>query len=174
MKNNQTRNLTLGAMFIALGLLMPFITAQIPSISSQLCPMHFPVILCGFVLGGQMGLLVGFITPLLRSLIFGMPPIMTAICMAFELATYGFVSGFLFEKWQKKTSMIYPSLLLAMVAGRVVWGVVSLLIYALSGSAFTATMFISGALLNAVPGIILQLIIIPALVLALKKAKWIK
>lgn len=172
---NKTRDMTLSAMFIALGLIMPFITGQIPAISSQLCPMHFPVLLAGFVLGGKYGLLVGIITPLLRSVMFGMPTFMpTAVCMAFELATYGFVSGMLYEKSSKNLWGIYRSLIVAMLAGRLVWGLASLIIYGMMGNSFAMAMFISGAFVNAAAGIVLQLIIIPMLVSYLKKAKVIK
>ena len=169
---NKTKSLTLSALFIALGLILPFITAQVPVINSQLCPMHFPVLLAGFVLGSKYGLIVGLVTPLLRSVTFGMPPMMpTAVCMAFELATYGFVSGWLYEKSKKNLRDIYLSLIVAMLAGRLVWGLASLIIYGLMGNSFVMKMFISGAFVNAAAGIVLQLIIIPVLVSYLKKAK---
>ena len=172
---NKTRNMTLSAMFIALGLILPFITGQVPMIASQLCPMHFPVLLAGFVLGGKYGLLVGIVTPLLRSVMFGMPTMMpSAVCMAFELAAYGFVSGILYEKSSKNLWAIYRSLIAAMLCGRLVWGMASLLVYGMMGNSFAMTMFISGAFVNAAAGIVLQLIIIPLLVSYLKKAKIIK
>lgn len=91
--SRSTRDLVLAAFFLALGLLMPFLTAQIPSLGARLLPMHIPVLICGFVLGGPMGLIVGFITPLLRSLLIGMPPMFpTAVAMAFELAAYGLLA----------------------------------------------------------------------------------
>ena len=84
MKLSKTRKITLAAFFLTLGLILPFFTGQIPTIGSQLLPMHIPILLCGFILGGGYGALVGFITPLLRSMLFGMPPILTATTMAFE------------------------------------------------------------------------------------------
>ena len=134
--------------------------------------MHIPVLLCGFVCGPQYGLLVGFITPLLRSLLFSMPPLPRAIGMAFELATYGAVTGLLYRKLPKSKARIYISLLIAMVAGRLVWGIVSILIYGIEGSAFTWQMFAGGAFLNAIPGIVVQIILIPVLMLALEKARY--
>lgn len=173
MKMSHTTRLSLSALFLALGLVLPFFTGQIPSVGSQLLPMHLPILLCGFVCGGPMGLLVGAITPILRSVMFGMPPMLNAICMAFELATYGFVAGMLYEKLPKKTSNIWLSLILAMVIGRVVWGLASYVILGMAGQNFMMSMFIAGAFFNAIPGIILQLILIPFLVMALKKAKLI-
>ena len=88
---------------IALGIILPFLTGQIPEIGSMLLPMHIPVLICGFICGWKYGLLVGLITPLLRSVSFGMPPIYpTAIAMSFELAAYGFISGLLFKIVNKK------------------------------------------------------------------------
>ena len=169
---NQTKKITFSALFLALGLVLPFLTGQIPSIGSQLLPMHIPVLLCGYVCGGPMGLLIGFLTPLLRSVMFSMPPMLNATCMAFELATYGFVAGLLYDKLPKKTMNIWISLIGAMLAGRIVWGVVSFVILGMAGQTFAMSMFIAGAFMNAIPGIILQLVFIPVLVLVLKKAKF--
>ena len=153
-----TKKLTYSALFLALGLVLPFLSGQIPSIGSLLLPMHIPVLLCGFLLGPPYGLLVGVITPLLRSMLFGMPPFMSAFTMAFELAMYGFTSGLLYAKTKK----IYFSLLVAMLAGRIVWGIVNVVILGIEAFPFSA--FLAGAFLQAIPGIILQLILIPILV----------
>ena len=170
MKKNDIKKLTLSAMFLALALVMPFLTGQIPQIGAMLCPMHIPVLLCGFFCGGPWGLLVGFVSPVLRSIIFGMPPMFPkAICMAFELATYGLVSGLLHKVLPKKKWTVYVSLILAMIAGRVVWGLAMLICMGFDVTKFGASAFISGALLNAIPGIIVQLVLIPILVIVLEK-----
>lgn len=168
-----TKNLVLAALFLALGLVLPFFTAQIPSIGSMLLPMHIPVLICGFVCGGPYGLLVGAIVPLLRSVMFGMPPMLVAIPMAFELAAYGFMTGFLYKKLKKNTVNIYVSLLAAMIIGRIVWGVVKLVMAGMGTSSFGMAMFISGAFTTAIPGIILQIVLIPIIVIALRKASLI-
>lgn len=165
------KNLVLAALFMALGIVLPFLTGQIPQIGNMLLPMHIPVLLCGFICGWQYGLAVGFATPLLRSMIFGMPVMMpSAIGMAFELAAYGFVTGFLYRKLPKKNYTVYISLLGAMIIGRIVWGMVSVVLYGIQGNSFSVQIFLSGALLNAIPGIILQIILIPAIMIALNKA----
>ena len=170
MKKNDIKKLTLSAMFLALALVIPFLTGQIPQIGAMLCPMHIPVLLCGFFCGGPWGLLVGFVSPVLRSIIFGMPPMFPkAICMAFELATYGLVSGLLHKVLPKKKWTVYVSLILAMIAGRVVWGLAMLICMGFDVTKFGASAFISGALLNAIPGIIVQLVLIPILVIVLEK-----
>ena len=96
----QIRRMVFAALCLALALVLPFLTGQIPQVGSALCPMHIPVLLCGFLCGWPWGLAVGFIAPLLRSVIFGMPPMVpAAVAMAFELATYGAVAGFLYRKF---------------------------------------------------------------------------
>ncbi len=163
--------MTYSALCLALALVLPFLTGQIPQIGSALCPMHLPVLLCGFLCGWPWGLAVGFIAPLLRSVIFGMPPMIpTALAMAFELATYGALAGFLYRKFPKTIPGIYASLLIAMICGRLVWGVVRLILAGVQGNGFTFAMFLSGAITTAIPGIIAQLVLIPAIVYAMEKA----
>ena len=114
--------LTYSALYLAIALVLPFLTGQIPQIGSMLCPMHIPALLCGFVCGWPWGLAVGFIAPLLRSALFGMPTMFpAAVAMAFELAAYGAVAGLLYRVLPKRTGCIYVALIAAMVAGRLVW-----------------------------------------------------
>ncbi len=163
---DKTRALTFSAMLLAIGQVLPFITGQIPQIGKMLCPMHFPVLLCGFICGWQYGALIGFICPLLRSVLFGMPVMYpSAIGMAFELMTYGLISGLISKKigtdaiWK-----IYTSLISAMLCGRIVWGLAQIALLGIQGNSFTFSAFLAGGFVNAVPGIILQLIFIPLLV----------
>ncbi len=168
----QIQTMVLAAMFLAIGIILPTIAGGIPQIGNLLLPMHIPVLFCGLICGWQYGLIVGFITPLLRGAIFGMPMFYpTGLAMAFELATYGAVIGFLYARFRKKNvAAVYMSLIPAMIVGRVIWGVVRVIMMGVGGSAFTWQMFIAGALLNAIPGIILQLVLIPAVMTALQKA----
>ena len=169
-----TRQIVLAALFLALAFVLPMVTGHVPQVGNMLCPMHFPVLLCGFVLGGPWGLAVGFVAPLLRSVLFGMPPMFPiAISMAFELATYGFVSGILWRKVEHTLPKMYAVLVSAMVAGRLVWGAVRFVLAGLTGSSFPFSAFLSGALLTAVPGIVAQLVLIPLILVALQKAKFI-
>lgn len=171
MKHSALKNLVLSAMFLTIGIVLPFFTGQIPQIGKMLLPMHLPVFLCGLICGWQYGLAVGLILPVMRSAIFFMPVMFpTAIAMSFELAAYGAVAGFLYNrsKWQCIIAL-YRSLFIAMLAGRLVWGCVQALLLGLSGSAFTLAAFFAGAFTNAVPGIILQLVFIPAVMVALDR-----
>lgn len=118
-----TKNLTLSAMFLAVGMVLPFLTGQIPQIGNMMLPMHIPVLLCGLICGWQYGAVLGFVLPLLRYLVFGMPVLFpTGIAMAFELMTYGLVIGLMYSlsKW-KCIIALYRALLTAMIAGRLVW-----------------------------------------------------
>ena len=165
------RHLVYAAVCLALCMLLPFLTGQIPQIGSALSPMHIPVLLAGFLCGPWWAMAVGFVAPMLRHSLFLMPPLVTAIAMSFELAAYGLFSGLLYRLLPKKTVNIYVSLIGAMILGRIVWGIAMVVISGVSGSAFTWSAFIAGALLNAVPGIILHIVLIPILVMALKRAK---
>jgi len=169
-KRNDAKKLTISAMFLALAFVMPFLTGQIPQFGSMLCPMHIPVLLCGFFCGAPWGLGVGLIAPLLRSVMLGMPPMFpTAFCMAFELASYGFVAGLLHSRLPKKKGYVYVSLLCAMIIGRLVWGVVMFGYMGFDVSRFGFSAFLGGAVLDAAPGIIVQVILVPVLVILLEK-----
>lgn len=166
------RRLTLCAMLLAVGMLLPFLTGQIQQIGNMLCPMHLPVFICGMVCGPMWGLAVGAVLPVLRSMVFGMPVLMpAAVAMAFELAAYGFVSGLLRSRLPRTLPMLFVSLIAAMIAGRLVWGVVSIPIYGLAAKQFSWQLFIANGFVNAVPGMILQLLAVPAVVSALEKAR---
>lgn len=166
MKNhNSILRLVISALCLALAYTLPFLTGQIPEIGSMLLPMHIPVLLCGFICGWRWGLGVGFISPMLRSVILGMPQLFPmALCMAFELAAYGFVAGLMHKLLPKKKPYIYASLLISMIVGRIVWGIVM----SICVGTFTFNAFILGAITNAIPGIIIQIALIPILVMVLE------
>ena len=170
-RNKHIINMVLAALFLALAYILPYFTGNIPQIGAMLLPMHIPVLLCGFVCGAPWGLVVGLIAPVMRSVLTGgFPPMFpTAVAMAFELAAYGFVSGFAYRRLPKSLGGTYAALIAAMVSGRIIWGVVMALL-TLGGANFSIAAFIAGAFTNAVPGIVLQLAAIPAIVFALHKA----
>lgn len=171
MKKYEVNKLTLSAMFLALACILPFFTGQIPKIGTMLCPMHIPILLCGFFCGPVWGMMVGAMTPVLRSFILGMPVMFpTAICMAFELAAYGFTTGFLYKHLPRKKSFVYLSLAAAMLIGRIVWGIAMLICVHLEGNSFGWTTFISTAVITAIPGIILQFVLVPVVVDAAEKS----
>lgn len=180
MKNKIIFNISFSGIMVALGMILPFLTGQIPEFGNMLCPMHIPVFICGLVCGWKYGLVVGFIIPLLRSSIFGMPPFYpTAISMSIELATYGFISGLLIKIFEEKNIKIEISvfivLIIAMIIGRINWGLVRYLLSIFDKSnVFNLEIFFVSAFANAWPGIILHLVLIPILVITLDKITSIK
>lgn len=174
MERRSTKDLVLAGLFIAIGLILPFITGQIPEVGSRLLPMHIPVLIAGFVVGWRYGLLIGLITPVLRSILFTMPPMQTAIAMSFELAAYGCLTGLLYNILPRRPLYTYATLILSMIGGRMIWGIVSIFIYGFGDNAFTWGAFITGGFINAIPGIILQIVIIPVIIIALERANLIQ
>ena len=163
--NNKTKKLVFAALCISLGMLLPLLTSQIKEIGDTLLPMQLPVMLCGLICGYKYGMSVGGCLPFLRAVVFGMPPIYpNAIWMAFELATYGFIIGLLYNKRQKNLASLYFSLIMAMICGRVVWGFAKAVLLGIVSKPFSVAMFISGGFIDAFPGIILQLILLPIIV----------
>ena len=158
-------------MLFAVGLLLPFLTAQLQSLGNMLLPMHLPILLCGFICGWKYGLFCGAALPIIRSLLFSMPPLYpSAVTYAFELAAYGFCTGFIFLFFKKKNlTAVYVSLVSAMLIGRVIKGIASAVCYGTINKGYSFMMFISGAFVEAVPGIILQLLVIPAVLVAIKR-----
>lgn len=173
------KKLVLSAMFMAIGLVLPFITGQIQQIGNMLLPMHIPVLFCGLICGWQYGAVVGFVLPLLRYVLFGMPPIFpTGVSMSFELAVYGAVIGLNMQQLGKRNTTdsgknyvrnLYLALIGAMLAGRIVWGLVRFILARATMQPFTMEMFMAGAFLTVIPGIIVQLILIPGIMAALKR-----
>ena len=161
------KKLIFASMFLCIGFVLPLFTSGIKEIGDSLLPMHIPVMLCGLVCGSKYGLLAGAVLPILRSLAFSMPPIYpNAVWMAVELATYGFVIGLLYRKNIKS---VYISLITAMIAGRITWGITKAILLNVSGKSFTIPMFIIGGFIDAIPGIILQFILIPSIMAILIK-----
>lgn len=164
------RNMTAAGLCLALCMLMPFLAGQIPAVGRAISPMHIPVFLAGFLCGPLWAMAVGGTAPLLRHFWLQMPPLITAVAMTFELAAYGFVSGALYRRLPRRRSSIYIALIAAMAAGRVVWGVAMVVISGVSAEVFTWDIFLSNAVITALPGIVVHITVIPVLVMALQRA----
>ena len=169
-KSKTVKNLTTSGICLALCLFLPFLTGQIQQIGNALSPMHIPVLICGFLCGPYYAAVVGLLAPLLRFMLFGMPPLIPiGAAMCIELAVYGIISGVLYKVFPKRIPFIYVSLITAMLLGRITWGIVSVLIIGISGMPFTFEIFISNAFIKAIPGIIVHIALIPVIVMALRK-----
>ena len=176
------KNLTSAAVCLALCMILPLFTANNPQLGSALGLMHIPVLLCGFITGPAYAMIVGLIAPILRMLIFAAPPPFMAITMSFELAVYGLASGFLYKVFPKKIAFIYVSLILAMLLGRIVWGVAAWQLISIAVfpavppnlDPFGFMEFIAAAFITPIPGIIVHIVLIPVIVIALQKARFIE
>jgi niacin transporter len=171
---SKTKKIIYTALCMALGVVLPIAVHSVPNAGSVLLPMHIPVLLCGLICGWPFGLLCGAVTPVLSSLITGMPPMAYVPSMAIELAVYGFVSGLLINiiKTKKQTANIYITLIIAMIAGRLAYGTVNALIFRVGN--YSMQIWITSAFITSLPGIIIQLVLIPIIILALQKANLIK
>ncbi|MCL1987451.1 MAG: ECF transporter S component [Firmicutes bacterium] len=165
-----SQNLVLASLLLCLCLVLPFFVGNIPAIGAMLLPMHFPVLVCGILLGPRYGGLVGLLAPFTRFFMIGMPPLLTAAAMTFELATYGIVIGLLYSILPKTIPSLYASLIGAMLVGRVVWAMARVVLIGVADLPFSFEIFLTGAFVNALPGIIAQIVLIPILILALKQA----
>jgi hypothetical protein len=164
-----TKQLVLTALFLAIGILLPMVFHSFGISGLVFLPMHIPVLLCGLVCGWSLGGIVGLVLPFISLLLTARPPLYpVGISMALELASYGIVAGLLYKG---EKSNIFVALIGAMLAGRLVMGIANVALLGLSNETLSA--FISGAFVTALPGIILQLVLIPAIVLGLEKAKLI-
>jgi len=163
------RNMVLTALFIAAGIMLPSFFHFLGA-GATFLPMHLPVLVCGFVCGWQWGLLCGAVLPLLSSMLTGMPPLYPmAISMVFELAAYGFLSGWLLPRCSVRRGGLYLALIAAMLGGRLVSGAARLILFGLAGMPFGWQIFISGAFITGLPGILLQLALVPPLTVAIHK-----
>lgn len=171
----RTYTLVLAALFLAIGMVLPIFTGQIRVVGKMLLPMHLPVLLCGLICGWQYGGVVGFVLPFLRFAVFGMPPMPNGVAMAFELAAYGVIVGVVYSRsrWQCVIAL-YRSLLIAMVGGRLVWAAARVVMTGVTSVPFTWEIFLADAFLTAIPGIILQLVFIPVLMVVLDRTHLVR
>lgn len=174
--NRQIRlyKLLITALLLALGIVLPFLTGQIPVIGQTISPLHIPAFIAGLTCGPGFGVMLGLVLPLLRSFLFGMPPLVpVALPMAFELAAYALVCGLTYPAFQKKMSRLPAlllSMILAMVAGRVLGGSAKAIIMGLTGGSFTFAAFVSSYFVTSLAGAAIHLVVVPVVVLALERA----
>ena len=168
------RNLVLTALLIAVGIVLPMTLHSVPNAGRIFLPMHIPILLCGIICGLPYGLACGIITPLLSHLLTGMPPTAMLPSMLCELAAYGAVSALLTRYVRTKSlyANIYIALVGAMAFGRVFYGILNSLIFNAGG--YSMQIWLSAAFITALPGIAIQIVVIPAVIIILQKAKLIQ
>lgn len=176
-KKSSIYRLILTAILLALGIVLPFLTGQIPAFGKAISPLHIPAFICGLTCGPVWGAALGFILPLLRYALFGMPQLMSAIPMAFELAVYGLVCGLAYPALRKaigrkgNLAPMLVALVIAMLAGRIVGGAVTAVVMGLSGKSYTFSAMIAAYFTGTAVGALIHLVLVPAIVAALEKAK---
>lgn len=170
MKHSAVRRLVITALCVALGVVLPQAFHAIPNAGNVLLPMHIPVLLCGLCCSWAYGLGCGLLTPLMSHLITGMPPAAVLPAMVCELAAYGLIAGLAakYIRTGKRMVDLYLQLLAAMLLGRVVYGVVNALIF--RAGAYSMQIFLTAAFVTALPGIVIQLAVLPSLVYLLERA----
>ncbi|MCL2013761.1 MAG: ECF transporter S component [Oscillospiraceae bacterium] len=185
MKQTTIRNIALTGLFIALGIALPMTIAHIPQSGQIFLPMHIPVLLCGLICGWQYGMFCGPATVGLSMLFTNMPPVYFAIPMFFELAVYGLIAGLVIKiingihkepkgVIQKLDCVL--ALVAAMLCGRIVLGAAIVVVdmigvaHPFGGVPYTFAAFITGTFVTALPGLAIQLVLIPTIMLALQKA----
>ena len=181
MKNNSIKRMVIAGLLLAVGLILPFITGNIQAIAKIISPLHIPVLICGLCCGWKWGLGLGIILPLLRGLLFGIPVFPTsAVPMAFELGAYGLFTGLFYALLLKKGGKdhlikLLVSLIAAMVLGRFVGGAAKALFISLgvigSSSPYTFAAFFSSYFASTALGALIHIVLVPAVVLALERAK---
>lgn len=171
-KMNPIHRTVLGALFVALCVVLPIAFHSIPDAGSILLPMHIPVLVCGLLCGWPYGFICGLLGPALSCLLTGMPPMAILPAMMIECATYGAITGLIlkFIRTKNLTLDLYIALIVAMIAGRVVSGVAKALIFS---PGITMTAWITASFVTALPGIVLQLVLIPQVVRLLMKTKYL-
>ncbi len=167
----QTKQMVAAALCVALGIVLPVAFHSVPNAGSVILPMHLPVLLCGLLCGPVYGLLCGILTPALSSLFTGMPPAAYLPSMLCELAVYGLLAGLLILVVRSKWTLLnlYVALVGAMLAGRVVYGILNALLF--RAGQYSLQLWVTASFVTALPGILIQLVLLPVLVFALRKAK---
>ena len=169
MKTN-VKKLVLAGVCLALCWVLPFFTGNNYQLGNMLSLMHIPAILCGFICGGPVGAVVGFLAPITRHFIFGAPPLTTALSMMFELSVYGLVAGILYNRLPKKVGWLYVDLVAAILAGRIVGSAAKFVIAGVSHTTLGFGEVLTSMMVTNLPGTAIQLVIIPIIVIALRKA----
>lgn len=170
MKLNYTKKIVLSAACVALCVVLPMAFHAFPNGGSVFLPMHIPVLLCGMMTAWPYGLICGLLGPALSSLITCMPPAAMLPAMMVECAVYGAVSGGMMQLVRTKKTWLdlYVSMITAMVLGRVVAGLAKAWIFTPGTAPFA---WVTTSLVTGIPGIVLQLVLLPILVMALTRAK---
>ena len=174
MTMSASKRTTLCAVCIALCYVLPIAFHSV-GLGSILSPMHIPVLLCGLICGGGAGLLCGLVGPVLSSLLSGMPPMLMLVRMIPELCVYGLVAGVVMKHLHTGSNAkdVYISMIVAMVAGRIVGGIATAVFFAVTSGVYSLALWFASYFVESVPAIAIHLVLVPILVFSLQKARLI-
>ena len=176
-KNDSLYRLLITAIMLALGMVLPFLTGQIPTIGQLISPLHIPAFICGLTCGWVWGAALGFLLPVARGLIFGMPPFpAVGLPMAFEMLFYGLLTGLLYPRLRKAFEgkaivAILIAMVIAMIAGRCAGGITRAVMMGMQGQGYAFSAFFASYFTGTAVGAVIHLIVCPLIVLALEKAR---
>ena len=176
-RNDSLYRLLITAILLAVGMVLPFLTGQLQSFGQLISPLHIPAFICGLTCGWGWGAALGFVLPILRGLIFGMPPFpAVGLPMAFELMFYGLVSGLLYPVLrkalkEKRLAAMLIAMVAAMIVGRCAGGAAKAVMMGLNHQPYAFSAFFASYFTGTAVGAVIHLVICPLIVLALEKAK---
>lgn len=166
-QNSNSQQLVRAALLIAIGVILPQAFHSIQNAGAIFLPMHIPVLIGGFILSPYYAICVGIVTPLLSSLFTGMPPIPMLYVMMLELASYGLFISLLYNKAKIG---LYPSLIGGMLVGRAMNIIGNyLILHILMSRPFNIMTIATGIFIQGIPGIVIQIILIPLIVYGLER-----
>ena len=171
MKRWDIKRVCIAAVCIALCYVLPVALHGV-ALGSALSPMHIPVLLCGLACDGGYGVLCGLLGPILSHVLSGMPPVPMLVRMIPELMTYGLAAGLFKGRFHsgKPVFDLYASLILAMLLGRIVGGVATAIFFLVTADTYSVKLWVTGYFVEALPGIVAHLLVVPALYQTLRKA----
>lgn len=173
MKRNSlnVKYLVTTAMLLALGLVLPTFF-HLFGAGTVFLPMHIPVLIAGLACGSPYGAACGLILPYLSSVLTGMPPLYpVAVAMSLELCAYGVVTGLLFRKLKVN---LYVALVGGMLCGRIVSGAANAILMGVAGKPYGLATFLTVSFVDGLPGILIQLIVVPVVVVLLIKIRLVE
>ncbi|MEZ5357892.1 MAG: ECF transporter S component [Candidatus Zixiibacteriota bacterium] len=162
--NPRTQFIVRTALFLALSILFPIAFHQFGLGGRIFLPMHIPVLLAGAIVGPAAGFLTGLLAPSLSFMLTGMPPSYAVPLMTCELVLYGIIMGYFYRKLKLN---IYVALILALIAGRIGFAAGLFLLGLVIELPYGVKEYFTGAVLAGLPGIAIQIVFIPPLVLSI-------
>jgi riboflavin transporter FmnP len=167
--HSSVRFITRTALFLALAILLPIAFHQFGLGGRIFLPMHIPVLLAGFIVGPVSGVIVGLLSPLTSFLFTSMPPAYAVPLMSIELPLYGLAAGLAYQRLRLN---VYIALVVALIVGRLGFALGLLILGQVLQLPYGITEFFSASVVTGLPGIIVQIVLLPPIVAALMRRRY--